>query len=264
MTDTYSRHESLKFDRPAEHVLRICIDRPERLNALTTAAHTALVEVWRDVDADPSVRAVIVCGAGKSFSVGGEFDVVEAIIDDFDTRTRALREAHDLVYNMINCSKPIVSAMQGAVAGGGLAVGLLADISIAAKTARLVDGHTRLGVCAGDHANIIWPLLCGMAKAKYYLLLCEQITGEKAEEIGLVSMAVDESDLEATALAVATKLAKGAPAAISATKYALNNWLRMAGPSFDASLAMQFYGFGGPEPREGLLSHREKRPPHFK
>ena len=264
MTDRYSRYQDLKFDRPAEHVLRICINRPERLNALTTATHTALVEVWRDVELDPSVRAVIVCGAGKSFSVGGEFDVVEAIIADFDTRTRALREAHDLVYNMINCSKPIVSAMQGAVAGGGLAVGLLADISIAAKTARLVDGHTRLGVCAGDHANIIWPLLCGMAKAKYYLLLCEQITGEKAEEIGLVSMAVDEADLEATALTVATKLAKGAPMAISYTKYALNNWLRMAGPSFDASLAMQFYGFGGPEPKEGLLSHREKRAPRFK
>jgi enoyl-CoA hydratase len=264
MTDRYSRYENLKFDRPAEHVLRITINRPERLNALTTATHTELVEVWRDVDADPSVRAVIVCGAGKAFSVGGDFDVVEAIISDFDTRTRALREAHDLVYNMINCSKPIVSAMQGAVAGGGLAVGLLADISIAARTARLVDGHTRLGVCAGDHANIIWPLLCGLAKAKYYLLLCEQITGEKAEEIGLVAMAVDEDDLEATALTVATKLANGAPMAISATKYALNNWLRMAGPAFDASLAMQFYGFGGPEPREGLLSHREKRPPQFK
>jgi enoyl-CoA hydratase/carnithine racemase len=263
MTDRYSSYESLKFDRPAEHVLRICINRPERLNALTAAAHTELTEVWRDVDADPSVRAVILCGAGKAFSVGGEFDVVGAIISDFDTRTRALREAHDLVHNIINCRKPIVSAMQGAVAGGGLALGLLADISIAAKTARLVDGHTRLGVCAGDHATIIWPLLCGMAKAKYYLLLCEQITGEKAEEIGLISLAVDEADLEQTALSVATRLSQGAPMAISATKYALNNWLRMAGPTFDASLAMQFFGFGGPEAREGLASHREKRPPAF-
>jgi enoyl-CoA hydratase len=264
MTDRYSRYENLKFDRPAEHVLRITINRPERLNALTSETHTGLAEVWRDVDTDASVRAVILCGAGKSFSVGGEFDVVDAIIADFDTRARALREARELVYNILNCSKPIVSAMQGSVAGGGLALGLLADISIAAKTARLVDGHTRLGVAAGDHATIIWPLLCGMAKAKYYLLLCEQITGERAEEIGLVSMAVDEAELEATALAVATKLAKGAPMAISATKYALNNWLRMAGPTFDASLAMQFFGFGGPEAREGLASHREKRPPLFK
>ena len=263
MTDRYSAYESLKFDRPAEGVLRICINRPDRLNALTTAAHSELTYVWRDLDADPSVRAVILCGAGKSFSVGGEFDVVDKIIADFDARSQALREAHDLVYNIINCSKPIVSAMQGAVAGGGLALGLLADISIAAKTARLIDGHTRLGVCAGDHAVIIWPLLCGMAKAKYYLLLCEQVTGEEAEQIGLVSMAVDEADLEKTAVAVATRLANGAPRAIASTKYALNNWLRMAGPAFDASLAMQMFGFSGPEAREGLASHREKRPPDF-
>ena len=263
MIDRYSGYTDLKFDRPAEGVLRICINRPERLNALTPVTHTELTEIWRDVDADPSVRAVILCGAGKSFSVGGEFEFVEAIISDFDARCRALREARDLVYNVINCRKPIVSAMQGAIAGGGLAIGLLADISIASKTARLIDGHTRLGVCAGDHAVILWPLLCGMAKAKYYLLLCEPVSGETAEQIGLVSLAVDEAELEATALRVATRLAKGAPMAISATKYALNNWLRMAGPAYDASTAMQFFGFGGPEAREGLNSHREKRPPAF-
>ncbi len=263
MTDRYAAYQSLAFDRPAEHVLRICINRPERRNALTPAAHTELTEVWRDVDTDPTVRAVILCGAGKAFSVGGEFEFVEEIVADFDARVRAMREARDLVYNIINCSKPIVSAMQGAVAGGGLALGLLADISIAAKTAKLIDGHTRLGVCAGDHAVILWPLLCGMAKAKYYLMLCEPITGEKAEEIGLVSLSVDEADLESTALGIATRLARGAPMAISMTKQALNNWLRMAGPAFDASTAMQFFGFGGPEAREGIASHREKRPPDF-
>src|SRR5438552_15707961 len=205
MTDRYAAYETLKFDRPADHVLRICINRPDRRNALSPQAHRELTNVWRDLDEDESVRAVILCGAGDTFSVGGEFEFVEAIIADFDARCRALREARDLVYNIINCSKPIVSAMQGAVAGGGLALGLLADISIAAKTARLVDAHTRLGVCAGDHAVIIWPLLCGMAKAKYYLLLCEQLTGAQAEEIGLVSMSVDEGELESTALSVATR-----------------------------------------------------------
>ena len=263
MDDRYAKYTTLLFDRPAQHVLRIRINRPERLNALTPQAHTQLTEVWRDVDGDPSVRAVIIGGAGKAFSVGGEFDFVEAIVDDFEMRTNAWREARDLVYNIINCSKPIVSAMQGAVAGGGLSIGLLADISIAAKSAKLVDAHTRLGVCAGDHAVILWPLLCGMARAKYYLLLCEQLTGETAAEIGLVSMCVDDDDLDATALRIATKLAQGAPLAIQTTKYALNNWLRMAGPAFDASTALQFFTFGGPEPKEGLASHREKRPPAF-
>jgi enoyl-CoA hydratase len=263
MTDRYAKYGSLKFDRPANGVLRICINRPERLNALTEAAHRELTDIWRDVDADTSVRAVILCGAGKSFSVGGEFEVIEGIISDFETRSRALRDARDLVNNIVNCSKPIVSAMQGAVAGGGLALGLLADISIATKTAKLVDGHTRLGVCAGDHAVMLWPLLCGLAKAKYYLLLCEAISGAKAEEIGLIAMAVEEADLETTALSVATRLANGSAMGISMTKHALNNWLRMAGPAFDASLAMQFYGFSGPDAREGLDSHREKRPPVF-
>ena len=100
---------------------------------------------------------------------------------DFETRSRVWREAREMVYNIINCSKPLVSAMHGPAVGAGLVCGILADISIAAKTARIIDGHTRLGVAAGDHAAIIWPLLCGMAKAKYYLLLCEPISGEEAE-----------------------------------------------------------------------------------
>ena len=111
-------------------------------------------------------------------------------------RARVWREARDLVYNIINCSKPIVSAMHGPAVGAGLVAGLLADISIAAKNARIIDGHTRLGVAAGDHAAIVWPLLCGMAKAKYYLLLCEPVSGEEAERIGLVSLCVEEDQLQ--------------------------------------------------------------------
>ena len=102
-----------------------------------------------------------------------------------------------------------------------------------------------------------------MAKAKYYLLLCETITGEEAERIGLVSLAVDEAELVPKAFDVASKLAQGAQSAIRWTKYALNNWLRMAGPTFDASLALEFLGFAGPEVREGMASLREKRPPNF-
>jgi enoyl-CoA hydratase len=183
--------------------------------------------------------------------------------NDFEVRTRVWREARDLVYNVINCGKPIVSAMHGPAVGAGLVAGLLADISIAAKTARIIDGHTRLGVAAGDHAAIVWPLLCGMAKAKYYLLLCEPVSGEEAERIGLVSLAVDESALMPKAFEVARKLANGSQTAIRWTKYALNNWLRTAGPAFDTSLALEFMGFAGPDVREGLSSLRERRAPDF-
>lgn len=265
MTDSnlYSGYERLAFDTPAPRVLRITINRPERLNALDALGHAELTRVWRDVEADKSVNAVIICGAGKAFSAGGDFEVVEEMINSFEYRCQVWREAKDLVYNIINCSKPIISAIHGPAVGAGLVAALLADISIAAKSAKLVDGHTRLGVAAGDHAAVIWPLLCGMAKAKYHLLLCEPLNGEQAERLGLVSLCVEDDELQAKALEVAIKLANGAQSAIRWTKYSLNNWLRQAGPIFDASLALEMMGFGGPEVREGLDAYLEKRPPTF-
>jgi enoyl-CoA hydratase len=263
-SDPYERDfPSLEFERPAEGVLRIVMSAPGRLNAADAGMHRDLARVWLAVDQDPEVRAVIVRGAGDAFSAGGDLDLVETMADDFATRVRVLREARDIVYNVVNCAKPVVSAMAGPAVGAGLVVGLLADVSIAARSARIIDGHTRLGVAAGDHAAIVWPLLCGLAKAKYHLLLCEPLSGEEAERIGLVSLCVDDADLHATALEVAVKLASGSQTAIRWTKYALNNWLRLAGPTFDTSLALEFMGFGGPDVREGLASLRARRPPSF-
>ncbi len=233
---------------------------------LVTADHTGhkeLSTIWRDIGDDPTVHAVVLRGEGKGFSAGGDFGLVEDMANDFAVRTRVWKEARDLVYNIINCDKPIVSAMHGPAVGAGLVAGLLADIPIAARNAKIVDGHTRLGVAAGDHAAIIWPLLCGMAKAKYYLLLCEPITGEEAERIGLVALTVDAAELRDKAFAVATRLTMGSQTAIRWTKYALNNWLRMMGPTFDASLAVEFMGFSGPDVHEGVASHRERRKPAF-
>ena len=263
MAANYDRYQSLKFARPAPGILQIVMDRPGRLNAADQIMHRELADIWRDVDADPDVAVVIVRGAGAGFSAGGDFELIEQITEDYDTLVRVWKEARDLVYNVVNCSKPIVSAMHGAAVGAGLVVGLLADISIASKSARIIDGHTRLGVAAGDHAAIIWPLLCGMAKAKYHLLLCEPVRGEEAERIGLVSMCVEDDQLHETALKVATRLAAGSPTALRWTKYALNNWLRMAGPTFDTSLALEFIGFRGSDVREGVASLREKRSPRF-
>lgn len=263
MTDRYAAYERLKFDRPAERVLRITLEQKGKLNALDAGAHEQLAYVWNDIDRDPEVSCVILTGAGEAFSAGGDLGMVEDIAADFETRTSAWKEARDLVYNVINCSKPIVSAMTGPAVGAGLVVGLLADVSIAGKKARIIDGHTRLGVAAGDHSVIIWPLLCGMAKAKYYLLTCEPLSGEEAERIGLVSLCVEDTELQEKALDVAKKLVAGAPTAIRWTKYALNNWLRMMGPNFDTSLALEFLGFSGPEVQEGVASLREKRAPNF-
>jgi enoyl-CoA hydratase len=262
MTDPYARYKRLKFDRPHARVLRITM-KNGRMNTADEALHAELGDIWRDVDKDASVNAAVLTGAGKIFSAGGDFAVIRQNIDDFDSRARQWKEARDIVYNLINCSKPVVSAMRGVAVGAGLVCGLLADIAIATKDCRIIDGHTRLGVAAGDHAAIVWPLLCGLAKAKYYLLLCDQILGEEAERIGLISLAVEDAELDAKAVEIATRLAEGAQSAIRWTKYALNNWLRAMGPTFDASLALEFLGFTGPEVREGLASHLEKRKPAF-
>src|SRR5260370_23430265 len=188
MSDWQKRYQRLLFDRPHPKVLRVTMNRPEKYNATDAIMHRELVDVWRDIDGDDTVNCVIIQGAGgKVFSAGGDFDIIEKNITDYNALLRTWKEARDIVYNVINCSKPIVSTMRGPAAGAGLVAGLLADGSSASEKARIIDGHTPLGVAAGDHAVIVWPLLCGMAKAKYYLLLCEAVDGPEAERIGLVS-----------------------------------------------------------------------------
>jgi enoyl-CoA hydratase len=263
MAERYSRYERLRIARPAERVLEIVMDNPGKLNAADQVMHRELAEIWRDVDADPEINVALLRGAGNAFSAGGDLAMVEKLTQDFELRARIWKEARDLVYNVINCGKPVVSAIEGPAVGAGLVAGLLADVSVAARSARIIDGHTRLGVAAGDHAAIVWPLLCGMAKAKYYLLLCEPLSGEEAERIGLVSRVAEDGKAYEAALEIAKRLAAGAPAAVRWTKYALNNWLRLAGPSFDTSLALEFLGFTGPEVKEGISSLRGKRPPDF-
>ncbi|HXH58830.1 enoyl-CoA hydratase/isomerase family protein [Iamia sp.] len=262
MTDRYAEFPDLTFDRPADRVLRITMDGPG-LNSVGHAVHRQLADVWLAIDRDPEVNVALLRGAGKAFSAGGSFELLDAIMDDYAVRTRILREARDLVFNVINCAKPIVSAIHGPAVGAGLSAGILADVSVVARSARIIDGHTRLGVAAGDHAAICWPLMCGMAKAKYYLLTCDTLTGEEAERIGLVSLCVDDDGVQERALEVATQLAGGAQAALRYTKQTLNNWYRSQSAILDASLAYEFHGFGGPDAREGLTAHTEKRSPRF-
>jgi enoyl-CoA hydratase len=262
VTDLAASFPDLHFDRPAAGVLRITLDSPG-LNSVNRAVHRQLADVWRAVDTDEETNVVLLRGAGKAFSAGGSFDMLESIVTDDSVRAEIMGEARDLVFNVLECSKVIVSAIHGPAVGAGLVVALLADVSVAARTARIIDGHTRLGVAAGDHAAICWPLLCGMAKAKYYLLTCDPMSGEEAERIGLVSLCVDDDAVQDRALEIATQLAGGAQQAIRLTKHALNGWYRAQAATFDLSLAYEFMGFAGADAREGLASLQEKRAPQF-
>ena len=250
MSDRYAKYTVFEIDRPAERVLRLTFNRPETYNSLDAEGHAQLTAIWRDIDADPDLSAVIITGKGKAFSAGGDFSLVDKNIASADARAHGFREARQLVFNMLDCSKPIISAINGVAVGAGLVAALLADISIAGRSARIIDA-------------IIWPLLCGMAKAKYLLMTCEPVDGAEAERIGLVSLVVDDDALQERAVAVAKRLTAGAPSAIRWTKHSLNNWYRSMGPTFDASLALEMLGFAGDEPKEGVASLREKRDPAF-
>ena len=259
----YADFRHLTFEPKPNGVLVVTINRPEVLNAANARLHWEFTQIWPVVDADPKTRVVVVTGAGKAFSAGGDLSLVEDMAGNPDALTRTMREASDLVYNMINLDKPVVSAINGVAVGAGLVVALMADVSIIAETARFTDGHTRLGVAAGDHAAIIWPLLCGMAKAKYYLLTADFIDGREAERIGLVTMCLPPDQVMPKALDVADRLARGSQISIQWTKRALNNWLRQAGPIFDQSLALEMLSFSYPDVREGVKAIREKRTPVF-
>lgn len=260
--ESYSDYPGLHIDRPHPRVLRIRIATGHSHNFMDPELHRSLGRIWREVDADDTVGCALLGAEGSSFSAGGNIKRAGGEYT-FEDRARTLKETQDIVYGMINCAKPIVSAVRGWAVGAGLACALLADISVVAGNAKLLDGHTRLGLAAGDHAVMIWPLLCGMARAKYHLLLCETVTGHDAAQMGLVSLAVDEAETDARALQIAERLADGAPTAIRWTKHTLNHWLRQAAPAFDASLALEMLGCFGPDVQEGRAAALEKRPARF-
>ena len=259
----YSSYERLLIE-VKDGIALLTMNRPEVLNATDARLHNELSRIWSDLGKDPEVKVAVITGAGNAFSAGGDFEMLEKTIGDPEEIASQMQEASDMVHGMIDLDKPVISAINGVAVGAGLAVALLADISIASERARITDGHARLGVAAGDHAAVIWPLLCGMAKAKYYLLTCEFLDGKEAERIGLVSMAVPHEELMSTAMEVAGKLAAGPQTAIRWTKRSLNQWLRMAGhTAFDYSLALEMIGFFGSDVREGLAAVKEKRTPDF-
>lgn len=260
----YSDFQFLKFDHKPNGVLLITINRPEVMNATNGRLHWELTKIWGVVTDDAKTKVAVITGAGdQAFSAGGDLEWVAGMVGNPKEIANTMTEASDVVYNMLACDKPIISAINGVAVGAGLAVAFLADISIMAEEAKITDGHVKIGVAAGDHAAILWPLLCGMAKAKYYLMTAEFVNGKEAERIGLVSLCVPRAELMDKAMAVANKLAAGSQQAIRLTKRSLNGWMNMARPIFESSLAMEMLCFLGEDAKEGVASVREKRAPKF-
>jgi enoyl-CoA hydratase len=260
MSDIYDKYEELKVERRGGGVVLITLDRPQVLNAMTYTMHGELARIWDDVDRDPETRVAVVTGAGRAFCSGNDLRNPDP---DYDGVREIMKDALLIVRGMIECEKPIISAINGVAVGAGLAVALLADVSVAAEDAKLIDGHSKVGVAAGDHACLLWPLLCGMARAKYFLWDLEPLTGKRAAEIGIVTMALPQDEVLAKALEMAGRLAEMSQPAIRGTKRAINGWLRQAMPIYEHSAALEMADFFGPDVHAARDAFRAKRPVKF-
>lgn len=256
----FEKYAQLSFERVTDSVLLIRIGG----EAMNAQLHSELAEVWLDVDRDPAVRAAIITGTGNSFCPGGDLEMEYRLLENYDLILETMRTARSLVLNMMNSNTPIISAINGSAAGGGLAVGLMAHISVIAEDARVSDGHTSIGVTAGDHSAMLWPLLCGLAKARHLLLTSKAIDGKEAERIGLVSQCVPRESILDAALEIAKSIARKPQPAIESTLRSLNHWARAAQPAFEASLALEMLDFFGPGARAGLdalVARHDWQPP---
>ena len=263
----WGKYQTLTLERRDNGVLLITIAEPPGYPAPTlTRRHTEISYIWRDFADDPDLRVAVITGKGERFwTVEGTDGIDEMLANpgNYDNTVNLIREGLINAHGIVNCDKPIVSAINGEAMGSGLVVALLADISVASNDARLIDGHLLQGIAAGDHSVMIWPLLCGLAKAKLYLLASEDLTGVVAERIGLVSLAVPPGDVLGTALGIAERMAAGPQHALRWTKRSLNHWLRTATPAFEASLGFEALSFFGPDLTEALKAQLENRPPTF-
>ena len=263
----YSHYQHLIIEID-DGLAKLTINRPEVYNAVNHQLHRELGDIWRDFGRDPEVRAIVVTGAGdKAFSAGGDLSMLEhrmslSAEERFDDMLN--NDARDLVYNMVNCDKVIIAAINGVAVGAGLSVAMMADISIMAEEAKIGDGHMKLGVVAGDHAAMIWPLLCGMAKTKYYLLTAEMIDGREAERIGLVSKVLPRDEVLPAAMKLGRQMADGPQWAQALTKRSLNQWLRLGGiTAFDYSMAAEKMAFFSADTQAGVKAVRAKKPADF-
>lgn len=241
--EAYGGFKAFKVDRPQPGVLRLWIDTGAPNNGVTHENHPEFGEVWKAIPAEDDVRAVLVRGTNGVFCGGGDMSFLGPLVHSHATRTKVYEDIRALVLNMLDCPKPIVTAIEGFCSGAGLAVGLMADVPIAARGATLIDTHVMGGLVAGDHAALAWPLLMGMAKAKYHMLTATPMSGEEAERNGLVALCVDDGDLHERSLDVAVKLAALPPEGVSQTKRSVNGWYRLAQPIFEQAAALEAFGF---------------------
>ena len=255
---------TLRLERVGQ-VLRVTIDHPSSpLNAVDDRLHQDLTALFAGLKRENEARAILLTGRGRAFSAGGDFAWFPALQEP--GRLEALRrDAKQLIWDLLDVEVPIVAAVNGHAMGLGASIALLCDVIFMADTATIADPHVKVGIVAGDGGAAIWPLAVGPARAKEYLLTGDPLTAAEAERIGLVNHVVPAAELDAAAMAFATRLAAGAPLAVRYTKLAVNKLVKDAlNVAFDTSTALELLTFHSEDHQEALAALREKRPPVFK
>lgn len=254
---------SIRRERTGD-VLVVTIDNPRSdLNVVDAELHHELTELFAELRTERDARAILLTGSKKAFSAGGDFNWFPELRSP--AALDALRaDARRMITDLLDVELPIVCAVNGPAVGLGASLALLCDVIFIADTAFISDPHVVAGIVAGDGGAVIWPLLLGPARAKQYLLTGDPVPAAEAERIGLVNRVIPAAELEAEALAFATRLAEGAPLALRYTKLAVNKLVKdTLNTAFDASTALELMTFMSDDHVEAVDALKEKRPPRF-
>jgi len=247
-----------------ERLLRITLNRPEAMNAVNLQLHDDLAEALWFAQGDPGSDLVLLTGAGRAFSAGGDLDHIEHNARNPHLFDHEARVAKRIVSTLLDIDKPVVCRMNGHAVGLGATLALLCDVIFAAEGAKIGDPHVGLGLVAGDGGAVIWAQRIGLTRAKEYLLTGELLTAARAAEIGLVNHCVPIEELDARVDAFCAKLLAGAMVAIRATKVLTNLELkRLAAALMDAGIAYESVSVRSADHLEGIAALKEKRPPRF-
>ncbi len=248
----------------AERLLTITLNLPDSLNAVNLEMHEELAEVFIFAALDEHSDVVVLTGAGRAFSAGGDLDHIARNAANPELFDNEVRLAKRILFSMLDLDKPLICRMNGHAVGLGATLALFCDVTFAAANARIGDPHVALGLVAGDGGAAIWPHLVGLSRAKEYLLTGELLSATKAAEIGLINHCVAAEELDAVVAAFCERLLQGSRNAIRWTKVLLNLELkRVATAVIDAGIAYEAVSVRSADHREGVKALQEKRKPVF-
>jgi enoyl-CoA hydratase len=259
----YSRYRMLRVER-TRNVLRITLNRPDALNAMNQPLHHELSTIFVDAGMDQEVDVVVLTGAGRAFSAGGDWNWMRQQIADPNIMMGSLPDSKRMMFSILDCEKPIICRLNGDAVGAGCTLALFCDFVIAVDTARLADPHIKVGLVTGDGGAVIWPHLVGYARAKRYLLTGDYIGAKEAEAIGLITQAVTAEELDATVDAWVRRVANSATQAVGWSKTVINAGLRQAlTASIDGALAYEALSNATPDHKAAVEALLDRRKPVF-